>query len=347
MKFDWKSALGLALSGALLWWTLRGESATAIWQALRGSNVPLFLLATVVCMGIFPLRALRWRTILEPVAGRVAYGPLWRATCIGMMANNVLPVRAGEPARAYALSREVPDVSFPAALASLAVDRVFDAVVLLLFTFAPLLDASLPQNANTRALPLDAIARAGVVGVAGLLGVLYALVFFPARIIRVFELVSRRVAPSVERRGAEALGAFADGLSVLRHPRRFAAVFAWTVVHWVVQVLSIWIAFFAMDIRLPFGAALLLNGISSFASVLPGAPGFFGQFELSSKLALRVYDVPDTIAVSWALGYHILTFIPITVIGAVYFARLGFSMSDVASSRTTPSGAGTSPRHDA
>jgi glycosyltransferase 2 family protein len=333
MRLDWRSALGILLSAALLWWTLKGESATEIWGALRAANVLWFLLATAVCMLIFPLRALRWRVILSPVAGRLEFGPLWRATCIGMMVNNVVPYRAGEFARAFALTREVPNIPFATALASLAVDRVFDFVVLLLLTFAPLLDPAFPHEAST-GLPLETIARVGVGGVVVLLVGLYALVFFPRQIIRLFELATRRVAPSIERRGAEALAAFAEGLGVLRHPGRFAAVFAWTLVHWLVQAGSIWIAFFAVGIRLPFGAALLLNGVSSFASVLPAAPGFFGQFESASKVSLRVYGVRDSLAIAWALGYHVLTFIPITIIGAVYFARLGFSLRDMTSSGT-------------
>ena len=60
---------------------------------------------------------------------------MWRPTAIGMMINNVVPARAGELARAFALSRSTSAVPFPAAFASLAVDRLFDAVVVLLLTF--------------------------------------------------------------------------------------------------------------------------------------------------------------------------------------------------------------------
>lgn len=332
MKLDWRSVLGLALSVALLWWTLKDESPAGIWGVLRSANLSLFLLSTAVCTLIFPLRALRWRTILDPVAGRLPYGPLWRATCIGMMVNNVVPARAGELARAYALSHERSEVPFATGLASLLLDRVFDALVLLVLTFLPLLDPAFPRNASTSALPLATIARTGIVAVVGMLGVLYALVLFPERLIRLFELATRRVAPRIERRGAEALARFAEGLRVLRHPGHFLAILGWTTAHWLVQTLSIWIAFLAMDIHVPVGASFLLNGVSSFASALPSAPGFFGTFEISSLLSLRVYGVPDTVAKGWAIGYHVLTFIPITVVGAVYAARVGFSLRDMSRS---------------
>jgi hypothetical protein len=33
--------------------------------------------------------------------------------------------------------------------------------------------------------------------------------------------------------------------------------------------------------------------------------------------------------VSWALGFHILTFLPITLIGLVYFGQLGLHFRDL------------------
>ena len=53
--------------------------------------------------------------------------------------NNVFPFRAGEFARAFALSREVPRVPITTALGSLAVDRIFDAIVLLAMMFGAML----------------------------------------------------------------------------------------------------------------------------------------------------------------------------------------------------------------
>ena len=98
---------------------------------------------------MFPLRARRWRTILDPVAPKLPLGPLWRSMAIGMMVNNVVPLRAGEFARAFALTREVPAVSFSTALASLVVDRVFDAIVVLLLLAVGVVVAATSPPATT------------------------------------------------------------------------------------------------------------------------------------------------------------------------------------------------------
>ena len=146
MKRDWKSALGIALSALLLWYTMRDVSPAEVWRVLERSNWLLFALCTVVATCIFPLRARRWRTILEPFAGHISFGPLWRSTAIGMMMNNVFPARAGEFGRAFALSREVPRVPITTALGSLAVDRIFDAIVLLSMMFGAMLDPRFPAG---------------------------------------------------------------------------------------------------------------------------------------------------------------------------------------------------------
>ena len=69
---------------------------------------------------------------------------------------------------------------------------------------------------------------AGTVLVALLLAVLYSLVFFPTQLIRLFELFARKLSPTIEEKGRAALVTFSQGLSVLRSPVHFAAVFIWT-----------------------------------------------------------------------------------------------------------------------
>ncbi len=328
MKKHFRALLGIAISVALLWWVFRQVSITTVLHTLSQSNPWLFALATVCATLIFPLRARRWRTILDPIYPRLPFGPLWRATAIGMMANNVLPARAGEVARAYVLTRETP-VAFSTSIASLAVDRVFDAIVLLALAFLALLDPRFPAGGSVGGVSVAHWAIAGVALVGGAVLVLYALVFFPSYLIRLFELFARRLSPRIEERGKAALLKFSDGLSVLRSPRHFAAVMGWTVAHWLVYALGLWIAMKAVGIDAPFSAALLLQAMVSISVAIPAAPGYFGVFEKVAVLGLAIYSVSPSLATSWALGFHILSFIPITTFGAIYAARLNLNLKDL------------------
>jgi uncharacterized protein (TIRG00374 family) len=331
LKPGWRAALGAVLSAALIYWTLHGISPAEVAHRLSEADPLLFIEGIFCATAIFVLRALRWKTILEPVAPRITFGPLWRSTAVGMMVNNVVPARAGEIARAYALTREAA-VPFATSLASLAVDRLFDAVVLLLLAATALLDPALSSSQMLAGRPLTSFATgAGAVVLLLLVG-LYVLVFFPSQLLRLFELFARRVSPSVEERGRRVLETFMHGLSVLRQPGRFAAVFAWSLAHWLLNGLGIWLTFKAVGIEVPFSASLFLQAFIAVGTAVPALPGFFGVFEYMSVQGLAAYGVSQQQAATWAIGYHLFSFIPITLIGAYYFTRLGVKLRDLQTS---------------
>ena len=331
MKLDWKGVVGVVISVGLLWWALHGVRFDEVWIALRHSNPWFFLATAVVSTAVFPIRARRWRPILDSVAYHLPFMMLWRATAIGYMINNVAPARVGELMRAYALTRETSRVTLPAAVASVAVDRVFDALAVLILTLIAMLLPDFPRDARVGNTSPARMALIGLAGMVVLMAILYALVFFPGGLLRAFEWLSRRIAPSLEAPGRRALEAFTNGLSVLRHGPRFLAVFAWALLLWLVNALGFVLAFRAVGINASFGAALFIQGVVALSVSIPSAPGFFGVFEAAAIIGLSVYGVPRDLAVTWAIGYHIVSFIPITLIGLWYFARLGLHVRDVRS----------------
>ncbi len=326
---NWKTALGFGLSALMLWLALRAVSLGSVVDVLRASNPWLFLLCAIVATLIFPLRARRWQTILEPVAGRIPFGPLWRSTAIGMMVNNVVPARAGEVARAYTLTKEVPRVTFTASLASLAVDRIFDAIVLLALMFGAMLSPAFPSGASLAGLTITQFAISGISAVIALLIVCYLAVLMPTRVIGIVRAIATRVLP----RFADRIVAFADqalgGLAVLKDARRFLEVLFWATAHWLVHALALWIGFKAVGMDAPFSVALFLQGVLGMWVAVPSSPGFVGVFEYAATVGLAVYGIPGDIAVSWAIGFHVLSFIPITLIGVLYLARLGINLRDI------------------
>jgi uncharacterized protein (TIRG00374 family) len=278
---------------------------------------------------MFPVRARRWRTILEPSAGAIPFGPLWRSTAIGMMMNNVFPFRAGEFARAFALTREVPRVRITTALGSLAVDRIFDAIVLLALMFGALLDPAFPSGTTIMGRTVPQLAAGGIAAVVGLLVVCYFMVLQHGRVMQIVGWIARHTLPRHEDTVVKLVEHGVGGLAVLKDTRRFVAVFLWALLHWLMQAMSFYLAFLAVGIDAPITAALFLQGMIGIGVAIPSSPGFFGVFELAATVGLGIYGVPNALAISWAIGYHILTFIPITVIGAVYFTRIGLSVGAV------------------
>jgi len=330
MKNAVRNTLGVILSVALLAWALHNVEFGLVVEHLREANPWLFALAVILGTAIFPVRAWRWRVILDPVAYHLPFGPLWRATAIGFGVNNFTP-RLGEIARPYSLARETSRIGFAAAFASLAVDRVFDSLAILLLMVVAMLDPAFPHDRLVAGQPIGSWLTGVVVIVAAMLAALYMIVLFPQLMIRIFELMARRVAPRFEEKGRVMLLSFASGLSVLRQPGRFVLVLAWALIHWLMNGLAYWVGFKAVGITAPFTAALLLQGLVGIGVALPSVPGFFGVFEAIGQQGLGLYGVDAARATSWAIGYHILSFIPITAIGIYYFVQLGIHFRDLKS----------------
>ena len=150
---------------------------------------------------------------------------------------------------------------------------------------------------------------------------------YPRWFAALAERMAGMASKSLAEKGHAAVLAFADGLSVPRSPARFTAVLCWTLLHWLTNALAFWVGFVAVGIHVPYSTALFVQGIIGIGVAVPTSPGFFGVFEAAAKVGLHdVYGVAESPAVAWALGYHILSFIPITIIGAYYASRLGFSL---------------------
>lgn len=336
MKIGWKGALGIGLSVVCLYFAFRNFHFADALEAAKRANYFLLFLSVVAATAMFPLRARRWRTILDPVAPEpVPFGPLWRAVAIGMMMSNIIPARAGELARPYALNRERPEIPFSMALASVAVDRVFDAIVVMLLLGISTFEPSFPHTITlgTKVLQVAQLVRGFVLIPLVLTAALYALVFFPNQLIKLFEAFARRVSKTLETKGSEMLHRFAEGLSVLRNPVHFLAVFLWTLLHWLVQPLAFWLGFKAFGIHVPLLVTLFVQGVIVIVVALPSTPGFFGMFELAAVASLGAYGVDQTLAGTWAAVFHLLSYIPITLFGTYYFARAGLTMDEIGTAK--------------
>lgn len=324
-----KGALGIALSAGGLWWALHGVPWHDVIGRLHDASIPLLVLCAIAATSIFPVRAIRWRIILEPVAPNVPFGPLWRSVAIGMMASNVLPFRPGELVRAYALAHERPDVPFSMGLASVAVDRLFDGAAVLLLMAAAMLDPRFPGVTEIGGRSMASVAMGVILlTVVGFVA-LYVLARFPHRFIEAYGRVAHHISPKLESLGRRILTSFAEGLGVLRSPGRFIAVLVWALIHWMLNAFAFWLAFKAVHIAVPITAALFVQGVVVFFVSLPSTPGFVGVFESGAKAGLLVYGIGAGAAATWALTFHFVSYIPITVIGLWYLSRAGMTYGEI------------------
>ncbi|MFW5951729.1 MAG: lysylphosphatidylglycerol synthase transmembrane domain-containing protein, partial [Gemmatimonadota bacterium] len=324
---DWKGIAGLLISAALLWFAFRDVDLADVWARVRRADLLLLGLATVLVTLPFPIRALRWRPLLRPAYAGTRFRPRFAATSIGFMANNLLPARVGEFARAWAISRLEP-IRVSASFGSLVVERMFDGVTIVLFLMVSL---AWPTFPDVTGQDFGSVALAAAVLLLVAFGIMLAMVVRPEQSVALFETLVARVLPRAVRRPVvDALEAFLDGLAALRDARLVVEIALWSLATWLTAALAMWVGLLAFDVHVPFVAAVFLQSVIALAVALPSAPGFFGVYQAAARIGLvEVWGVATSPAMAFAIGFHLAGFIPITMIGLYYLWRLGISWRDV------------------
>lgn len=319
------------ISAGLLALILRQVDLADVRRQLAAAR-PLPLLAAVFIATLtFPIRAIRWRYLLrrrdgEPLPMRW----LWHATAMGFMANNVLPLRAGEIVRPFAAAR-LADVRFTTALASIAVERIFDALTIVLLLTIALTSPGLGTDVAVGGVPVSRLAGlAAAFSAAGLV----AGALIVARPLAAERLV-RRMVPSarIADRLVALIEGIRQGLAALDSPRRIAPVVIWSLVLWLVNASSFWVCFAAFDIPVGFAGALLVQGLLVFGVSVPSTPGYVGPFEAAIVAGLALYGVSQDRSFSYALAYHVTTFLPIVLLGLWSTLRTGVGLGGLRRAR--------------
>ncbi|HYK82217.1 MAG TPA: lysylphosphatidylglycerol synthase transmembrane domain-containing protein [Gemmatimonadales bacterium] len=322
--------MGLGVTLALLAWALHGVDARALVGHLGRAHPGLMLATVALATLTFPLRTIRWQLILrDSRGGAFPLRPLWHATAIGFMANNLLPVRAGEFARAYA-AQQALSVRFATALASVGVERVLDGLMLVALLTVALLAPSFPRHVTLGGTSLATLATGGAVLFGAVLVVALLVVHRPAPWLALLRRLSHAVLPA---RWADRLTHVAEGLvaglEVLKRPGHFLGVVAWSLALWLVNAAAFAVCFRAFGLPVPAAGALLLQGIIGFGVALPSSPGFVGVFEAATRATLAIYGIEPTLAVSYAVAYHVTTFVPITLLGLYSLTRLRLHLTQL------------------
>jgi hypothetical protein len=294
---------------------------------VRRANLALLLVSAAAVTATFPLRALRWRVLVAGPGGAVLpYRPLWRAVAIGFMANNVLPARAGELVRGYA-GAALTGLPFSTLLASIAVERVFDGIVIVLLLALAL---GAPGSSGAMVIgttSLDVLAASMAALFVGALVFLVLLARNQARVLPLAERLLQRALPGrASALAVRVLDNVAAGLGVLHSTRDVLRVVVWSFAVWLVNAGSFVIAFLAFGLHVPAASALVLQGVVAFGVAIPSTPGFFGVYEALTRAVLGAYGVPGEQAVSFAIGVHLCWFVPITAIGLAVLARTGLTL---------------------
>ena len=117
-------SLGYGFSLGCLLWVLHGYPVNELMQAIPSLDWRWVSVAVLADLAIYVAQAWRWNTLLAPVV-RLRFWRTVQIVYIGLFANEVLPLRAGELIRWYLLAHW-NDLRLSLSFASVTVERLID-----------------------------------------------------------------------------------------------------------------------------------------------------------------------------------------------------------------------------
>ena len=136
--------IGLTMSAFFLFLAFRQIEIKEVGNILVRINILYLLPILPISLVITILRALRWQVLLKSVK-IISVPSLFSSTMIGFMINHTLPLRIGEFARAYSLSRK-EDLSTVECFGTIITERVFDLLALFVILVPLLLVPTVSQQ---------------------------------------------------------------------------------------------------------------------------------------------------------------------------------------------------------
>ena len=297
-----------------------------LWEALRSANY-LYLAPAIVLYFIGQwFRALRWQYLLSPIA-RISASRLYPVIIIGYMANNVLPARLGELVRAVYLARREQEVSVPASIATLSVERLYDGLTLLALgaVAAPiLLAAGLFSDASMAYRTTAIVLMVGVVGsFVAALGILTALAC-SRRTLNAFLALATLLPERFRSMAADVVVSFVEGLGTLNSPVKHAILFAGSLPVWLAEAGVYLIVAYSFNLDAYFTsiwylslAIILVTVTSNLITAIPASIGGIGAFEVVAQQTLVGLAVGAATAASYSVAVHLLAlWLPVSIAGA-------------------------------
>ena len=297
-----KILLGLVVSAGLLTYFFWDVDLRVVGNRLRETLWGFLALSVALNFLSIWARARRWRYLFAPGARA---GHLFRAVLVGYMGNNLLPLRAGEIVRIYVASRHGP--RFWTTFATVVVERVLDGLALGVLVGGLLLVVPLPGELRWSILAFLGVDLVGIL-------VLVAIAVAPNACRALIETFFHRIG-WLSRRMLSMLDIMTEGLRGVRAPRHLLPLVLYSVGIWFFLALSVWTALHAAHLDLPLAAAWTVLAFLGLGVSLPSSPGFVGVVQAATVLALALFAVPRTEALSFSLLLHAAQFLPVTAVG--------------------------------
>jgi uncharacterized membrane protein YbhN (UPF0104 family) len=289
-------------------WVLNGAGLQHIWGEVRRMHWTWVCLAVGFDIGVYLLHGWRWKLLLAPI-GRIPYSYAVEAIYVGLFANEVLPLRAGELIRCFLLSKSTA-TPLSITFASAFIERIFDGIWLMACFFFCVHMGRLP----------GVLLKGGYI--LGILIVICGIVLCYAMYARK-QSVDRLFGITPPRWFITLI----EDLHLIGHSRYLYFAFLVSGAYLLTQMLPIYALVKANHLDLPWNASFIMMVLLRLSSVVPQAPGNLGSFQWVAARTLIMFGLAAGHAKRFSLILWAVVTLPLIAVGFVAIAMEGINMS--------------------
>lgn len=311
-----KIFISICVTSLALWLSFRKVDWDVLKESFLQVNPIWVLLALANTIFIVYALGWRWQILLKPKI-RIPLGSLFRLNIISQYVNIIIPGRFGEVLRAYLASKQ-HKVSGGYATGTIVIEKILDFIVFVfLWISVPFFFAMEKEVKGFRIALFFCL-------LATLL--LFIFIWQPKTVLKWTNALSwllpgklRQSSQVFFEKGIEAFG-------MLRSVKILAFVVLLTFGFIVGQVLTIFFLFKAFNLNLPFWVGLFLLLATQVGSIPPSAPGKIGVIEYAVILALSLFTIPKSQALSYGIMLHLVAFLPKIILGLIFLPSMDISL---------------------
>jgi len=316
---SWRFWLGMAISGLCLWLALKDVPLQVLKGALARADFRSLAPAVALQLLAVLARAFRWQAILERRG--ILRATFWGHS-LGFLFTNLLPFRAGDPARALVVA-ERTGIPFLQVGGSVLVERVIDVATVLLALVLLLPWMQVPPLVRQAGMLFALV-------VVLALGGLSLMVRFRAAATDWLGRLLGRLPRLPGEKLLRWLNQLLDGFAPLTSPAAALRVALWSVLSWALSIGIYWCVLHAFQSEATWVEAGFMVVSLSLALTVPSSPGFIGIFQYVGQQALVLpfggkYDSGTALAAT--LSAHLVYYLITTALGVAALWRFGESLS--------------------
>ncbi len=290
-------------------WVLNGAGLTHIWGEIQHMHWRWVTLAVLCNIFVYLLQGWRWKLLLTPIE-RVPFAEPVKAIYVGLFANEVLPLRAGELIRCFLLSKSTR-VPLSVAFASALIERIFDGIWLMACFFFCLHMGRLP----------GVLVKGGYI--LGIIIVICSLLLACAMYAK-----KQSLDLWFELSWPRWFNTLIEDLHLIGHSRYLYSSFFVSGAFILAQILPIYALVKANGLNIPWTASFVLMVVLRLSSVVPQAPGNLGSFQwVTAETLIKMFRLAAGHAKRFSLILWAVITIPLIIIGFIALAIEGVNMT--------------------